>query len=109
MKKINLNCPPVTITLAVLGGKWKPLILYHLDKGPVRFNELTRRMAGITEKMLTQQLREMERDGLITRKVYPEVPPRVEYSLSAYGRTLQPILNAMCEWGDRHRSRVVIK
>jgi len=97
----NLTCTvvPIGVTLRVIGGKWKPLILWHVHEGTVRFGELMRKMPGITQKMLTQQLRELEKDKLVTRKVYAEVPPRVEYTLSEYGQTLWPLLNAMAEWG----------
>ncbi|HRN69895.1 MAG TPA: helix-turn-helix domain-containing protein [Candidatus Woesebacteria bacterium] len=92
----------VGVTLRVIGGKWKPLILWHLSENPIRFGELMRKMPGITQKMLTQQLRELEDDGLVIRKLYPEVPPRVEYSLSDYGKTLGPVLQAMSDWGRKH-------
>lgn len=92
----------VGVTLRVIGGKWKPLILWHLNKNPVRFGQLMRKMPGITQKMLTQQLRELEEDKLIIRNVFPEVPPRVEYSLSEYGSTLGPVLQAMSDWGKKH-------
>ena len=80
---------PVTETLAVIGGKWKPIILWEMDKGVVRFGQLKRVIPEITQKMLTQQLRELEDDGIIWRKVYPEVPPRVEYGITDYGKTLR--------------------
>lgn len=90
---------PVEITLKVLGGRWKVLILRELFRGTRRFNELHRAVQGITQKMLTQQLRELEADGLVLRHVYAQVPPRVEYTLSPLGETLKPILDAMHEWG----------
>lgn len=90
---------PVEITLEVIGGKWKALILWHLSFRTLRFSQLRRRLPGVTQKMLTQQLRELEGDGLVHRAVYAEVPPRVEYSLTANGETLKPLLSAMCEWG----------
>lgn len=96
---------PVEITLRVIAGKWKPLILWHLAGRMLRFSELRRSMAGITQRMLTQQLRELERDGVVARKVYAEVPPRVEYSLTEFGRTLGPILRLMCKWGEEHARR----
>jgi len=105
MKNSHLNCWPVTTTLSVIGGKWKPLILYLVDQKTFRFNELNRQIEGITQKMLTQQLRELEDDGLIKRKVYAEVPPRVEYSLTPYGKTMEPILKSMWKWGETHRNR----
>ena len=94
---------PVEITLTLIGGKWKPLILWHLKGNVRRFSELRRLIPGITQKMLTQQLRELERDGLIDRQVYPQVPPKVEYSLSTHGETLVPVLESMCQWGIEHR------
>jgi DNA-binding HxlR family transcriptional regulator len=93
---------PVTTTLSVIGGKWKPIILYTIGRETKRFGEIRKRIPIISQKMLTQQLRELEADGIIERKVYPVVPPKVEYALSAYGRTLEPILEAMKAWGERH-------
>ncbi|MFZ5945415.1 MAG: winged helix-turn-helix transcriptional regulator [Bacillota bacterium] len=90
---------PIEITVNLISSKWKALILRDLMHGPKRFRDLNRSIYGISQKMLTQQLREMERDGLINRKTYPEIPPRVEYSLSEIGLSLKPILNAMHEWG----------
>ncbi len=103
-KKLNNLCP-VAVTLKVIGGKWKPVILFYLNEKERRFSELGRNLQGITQKMLTKQLREMEADGLVKRKVYPEVPPKVEYSITAYGKTLKPILNSMCKWGKEHQKR----
>jgi len=97
---------PAEITLRVIGGGWKLLILWHLFQGPRRFSELKRGIAGITQKMLTQQLRELERDGVVHRKVFAQVPPKVEYSLTPMGRSLEPILDAMCDWGTRNRQTV---
>jgi DNA-binding HxlR family transcriptional regulator len=89
--------------LGILVGKWKPIILLHLlQKGTQRFNELKRSLPGITQKMLTNQLRELEAEDIIMRKVYPQVPPKVEYSITEYGKTLEPILEAMHEWGTNH-------
>ena len=93
---------PVEATLDVIGGKWKVVIMCHLIHGDKRTSELKRLMPGITQKMLTQQLRELEEDGVLNRKIYEQVPPKVVYSLTEYGWTLQPILDAMCEWGERH-------
>ncbi|HBT95569.1 MAG TPA: transcriptional regulator [Coriobacteriia bacterium] len=96
---INQNCP-VSATIKQIGGKYKALILWHLTGRIMRFNELRRLIPGATPKMLTQQLRELESDGLIVRTIYPVVPPKVEYSLSERGRSLFPILEAMYEWGS---------
>ncbi|MBW2187896.1 MAG: helix-turn-helix transcriptional regulator [Deltaproteobacteria bacterium] len=89
----------VAVTLEVIGGKWKSLVLWHLREKTLRFSQLQRRLARVTQKMLTQQLRDLERDGLVHRQVYAEVPPRVEYSLTDLGRSVIPILNLMCDWG----------
>ncbi|MGA9381951.1 MAG: winged helix-turn-helix transcriptional regulator [Phormidium sp.] len=94
----RLTCS-VEITLKVIGGRWKVLILRELFVGIKRFGELHRALHGITQKMLTQQLRELEQDGIINRNVYLQVPPKVEYSLTELGETLKPILDAMHEWG----------
>jgi DNA-binding HxlR family transcriptional regulator len=94
---------PVEATLEVIGGKWKSLILYYLFfEGTQRFNELRRKIQGVTQHSLTVQLRQLEKDGVIQRQIYPEVPPRVEYSLTEYGRTLGPILQLMLEWGKQY-------
>jgi DNA-binding HxlR family transcriptional regulator len=96
---------PVKLTTDIIGGKWKPLILFYLEGRTRRFSELKRLIPQLTKKMLTQHLRELERDEIIRRKVYPEVPPRVEYSLTRHGETLKPILKLMSAWGTRHRAR----
>lgn len=90
----------VLMTLSVIGMKWKPLILCHLVDGPKRTAELKRAVQGITSKVLTDQLRELERDGIIIRKVFNEVPPHVEYSISEYGKSLVSILGVMSQWGE---------
>src|SRR5262245_64909850 len=100
----HTHCPAET-TLSVIGGKWKLLILRELLAGVSRFGELRRRLSGISEKMLAQHLRELERDGIIARKIYPVVPPKVEYSLNALGKTLKQIINELHEWGLQHNSR----
>ncbi|NMG06685.1 helix-turn-helix domain-containing protein [Brasilonema sp. UFV-L1] len=101
----RLTCE-VETTLKVIGGRWKVLIIRELMDGIKRFGELQRALDGITQKMLTQQLREMEDDGIIHRKVYPQIPPKVEYSLTPLGESLQPILYAMHEWGVKHLSEI---
>jgi DNA-binding HxlR family transcriptional regulator len=100
---MRLEDCPVRATLDVIGGKWKPVILYHLMTGPKRHGELRRLLADATQKMLTQQLRELERDGIIVRKVYPEKPPKVEYAFTTRGRTLRPAIKALCKWGKTER------
>lgn len=90
---------PVATTVSVIGSKWKLLIIRNLLTRPWRFNELKKDLDGISQKVLTDSLRTMEEDGIITRTVYPEVPPRVEYALSELGETMRPILDAMMEWG----------
>lgn len=95
---------PVTATMQVLGGKWKAILInaiYHTS--PARFGELKRSVKGITQSMLTQQLRELEDDGLINRKIYAEIPPRVEYTLTEFGLTLSPIMQSMAKWGEEYR------
>jgi DNA-binding HxlR family transcriptional regulator len=92
--------------LDVIGGKWKVLILWQAEPGPRRFGELKRLVPGISEKMLIQQLREMEADGVIRRKVYHEVPPKVEYSLTQFGVSLKAALAPLCDWGTRHVKRI---
>jgi len=90
--------------LGILVGKWKPIILLTLlQEGTKRFSDLKRSVPGITQKMLTKQLRELEEEDIITRNVYPQVPPKVEYSISEYGKSLEPILVAMHEWGTAHK------
>jgi len=100
----DLDCP-VRITTEIIGGKWKPLILFHLQDGTRRFGQLQKLIPGTTKKILTQRLRELERDNIIHRKVYAQVPPRVEYSLTRHGQSLKPILVLMSAWGKRHRAR----
>ena len=98
------GCTAVTTTLAIIGGKWKILILYHLCAGTQRFNELRRLLPDITQRMLTLQLRELEHDGIVHREVYPQVPPKVEYSLTAFGATLIPVIEVMDAWGKQYAS-----
>jgi DNA-binding HxlR family transcriptional regulator len=91
---------PMTVTIAVIGGKWKPFILYYLLERTRRFNELKRLLPETTQQMLTLQLRELERDEIVHREVYKEIPPRVEYSLTPLGKSLEPLVHLMNEWGD---------
>ncbi|WP_347552576.1 helix-turn-helix domain-containing protein [Pseudalkalibacillus hwajinpoensis] len=105
----TFNCEK-ELTLAVIGGKWKMLILWHLGKqGTKRFGELKSLMPGITQRMLVNQLRELEDDQIVNRKVYPVVPPKVEYSLTEQGETLMPILDSMYEWGQNYNKNVIQK
>lgn len=98
------NSCPVTATMKVLGGKWKPILINAIYlTAPARFGELKRSVKGITQSMLTSQLRELEDDGLISRKIYAEIPPRVEYTLTEFGLTLGPTIQAMAQWGKEYR------
>jgi DNA-binding HxlR family transcriptional regulator len=102
-RRKTTGCPTgcsVEDTLSLIDGKWKIVILYKLLRGTLRFNEIRRRVPAVTPRMLTNQLRELEADGLVVRTVYAQVPPRVEYSLSAKGRSLEPVLLALKAWGD---------
>jgi DNA-binding HxlR family transcriptional regulator len=96
--KTEYNCP-VEATMSVIGGKWKTLIIHHLLDGTKRFNELKRLLPNVTQRMLTSQLRELEAMGIIHREIYPQIPPKVEYSLTETGLTLEPVLWKMHEWG----------
>lgn len=100
----SVGCP-VETTLAIVGGRWKVLVLHHLLRGTRRFAELHRQLAGISHRTLTKQLRELESAGIIHREVYPVVPPKVEYSLTALGRSLEPVLMAMHRWGEDYARR----
>jgi DNA-binding HxlR family transcriptional regulator len=107
MKDKVFNCEK-ELTLSVIGGKWKMLILWHLGKeGTKRFGELKSLIPGITQRMLVNQLRELEEDLIVDRKVYPIVPPKVEYSLTEQGKTLMPILNSMYQWGKNYMETVI--
>ena len=102
MQEKKYNCP-VEATLSQIGGKYKSIILFHLlDEEILRFNQLQKLIPSATAKMLTKQLRELEADGLIIRKVYPVVPPKTEYTLSDRGKTLAPIINELCHWGKTY-------
>ena len=99
---LTVSACPVTTTLSVIGGKWKPIILFVILEEKKRFGEIKKLIPAITQKMLTQQLRELEEDCIIHRTVYPVVPPKVEYAMTEYGKSLSPILKSMAEWGQRH-------
>ncbi len=98
---------PVDVTLSVIGGKWKLLIYHQLVLGVTRFGQFRRAIPRITQTMLTQQLRELERDGIVTRTIYAEIPPRVEYALTDFGRTLESVIRVMCNWGMQYQGRVL--
>jgi len=99
----NYNCP-VEATIDLIGGKYKSVILWHLVNGPLRYNEISKLVTRATPKMITQQLRELESDGLILRTVYPVIPPKVEYSLTDFGKSIIPVLDSMCKWGANYLS-----
>ena len=101
----HFGCP-VEATLEVIGGKWKGVIVFHLLSGTKRFNELRRLVPEVTQRMLTRQLRELENDRIVLRVVYAEVPPKVEYSLTEYGQTLEPLLAMMQQWGTKYLNKI---
>lgn len=104
-EKGNIQDTAFGYTLSVIGGKWKMLILYLLaENQPVRFNDMKRRIGVITFKILSSQLKELEADGMVRRKEYPQVPPKVEYSLTHKAETLLPVLEQLCEWGEKNRN-----
>ena len=95
---------PAESTARLIGGRWKIVILWYLFQGVKRFSELQRALSGVSQKVLTQQLRDMERGGIVTRTVYPQVPPKVEYSVTPLGLSLKPVVEAMHQWGLAHKS-----
>lgn len=101
----NEDCP-VTNAMDVIGGKWKVIILYHLRDNTLRFGELRKRIPKITQKMLTQQLRELESNHLVERKIYAEVPPRVEYTSTYIAEELRPIMDMLCDWSKKHEEQL---
>lgn len=107
LTKEELPACPVATTVQLIGSKWKILIMRNLLVRPWRFNELRKDLEGISQKVLTDSLRSMEEDGLITRTVYPEVPPRVEYALSELGESMRPILDAMEQWGTAYKAQAI--
>ncbi len=104
LRPCTFDCP-AEATVAVIGGKWKLLILYHLTQGTKRFGELRKCLPHITQQMLTTQLRELERDGILHRQIYAQVPPKVEYSLTELGHSLEPIIVPMVHWGEQYLER----
>lgn len=108
MAAVMKSLPPLPAerALRVISGRWKPVILYHLLLEPQRLSELNRLMPSISQKVLIQQLREMEAHGIVSRTVFPQVPPRVDYDVTALGRSLEPVLLALCEWGRRHAAEL---
>ena len=106
LTKEEMPACPVATTVQLIGSKWKLLIMRNLMARPWRFNELRKDLDGVSQKVLTDSLRAMESDGIITRTVYPEVPPRVEYALSSLGETMRPILNAMDKWGREYKEKM---
>lgn len=107
LTKEELPICPVATTVQIIGSKWKLLILRNLMQRPWRFNELRKDLEGISQKVLTDSLRSLEADGIVARAVYPEVPPRVEYSLSELGATIRPILDAMAVWGANYKEHLI--
>ena len=105
LTKEEMPACPVATTVQLIGSKWKLLIIRNLMQRPWRFNELRRDLEGISQKVLTDSLRSMEEDGIITRTVYPEVPPRVEYTLSELGESMRPIIEDMAAWGESYKKR----
>jgi DNA-binding HxlR family transcriptional regulator len=105
MSNNPFNCG-LDAALAVIGGKWKPLILYHLSRDVHRYGELRRAIGGVTDKVLIQQLKELERDEIVLRVDFQEIPPKVEYSLSPFGQSLATALGALCAWGTEHMRTV---
>ena len=105
LTKEEMPACPVATTVALIGSKWKLLIIRNLLAHPWRFNELKKDLEGISQKVLTDSLRSMEADGIITRTVYPEVPPRVEYALTELGKSLKPILDSMRAWGEAYKAK----
>ncbi|GMK41415.1 transcriptional regulator [Paenibacillus sp. CCS19] len=102
---IHLRECPIESLIHVLSGKWKPMILWHLIESAKRYNELEKLIPDVSQKMLSQHLRDLEQEGIVERTVYSTIPPKVEYSLSEYGRTLIPVAEVMCAWGESHNKR----
>lgn len=107
MKTLHQPACPIGGALSVFAGRWKPEILWQLGNGSMRFNQLQRAIGGVSQKMLTQQLRELERDGLVNRTQFPEIPPRVEYDCTELADTLTPIFSALEEWNETHSTQII--
>ena len=109
--KNNLNptACAVTFCMTQIGGKWKPIILFRVSKGINRFTMLLKEIDGINRQMLSKQLKELEKSGILERKVFPEIPPRVEYSLTTLGKSLLPVVQSMNRWGVRHKKKKVVE
>lgn len=103
-----LDCPMI-MTINIIGGKWKPVILHMLSSGSMRFSQLRKNIPPVSQKVLTQQLRELELDGIVSRTVHPEVPPRVDYALTEQGESLTPVIEALYQWGENHLKIAVVK
>ncbi|TWT50878.1 putative HTH-type transcriptional regulator YybR [Rubripirellula amarantea] len=110
-RHVNYELPacPVEATLELIGGKWKGIVLYYLLEDRLRFSELKRKVGCVTQRMLTKQLRELEASGLVNRIVYAEVPPRVEYELTAEGKSLKPVLKVLKKWGEEHAMDLIVE
>jgi DNA-binding HxlR family transcriptional regulator len=108
MTEVTKRLPalPAERALKVISGRWKAIILYHLFDGPKRLSELKRQVPDVSQKVLIQQLRELEEHGLVHREIFRQVPPRVDYSATALGLSLEPVLRALCEWGQRHAAEL---
>ncbi|RRB04825.1 winged helix-turn-helix transcriptional regulator [Larkinella rosea] len=100
---------PVTLTNLIIGGKWKPVIIHNVSRGIIRFGEMQRAMPGVSKKMLTQELRDLERNGILNRKIFAQIPPRVEYSLTALGQATLPILYSMAMWGLEYAKQLGVE
>ena len=109
LTKEEMPACPVATTVRLIGSKWKLLIIRNLLQRPWRFNELKKNLEGISQKVLTDSLRSMEADGIVTRTVYPEVPPRVEYALSELGESMRPVMDAMEKWGINYKNKLQTK
>ena len=106
-RNIDYNDCPINTTIRIIGGKWKIPVLYVLREKTLRFSEIQKSLPQVTQKMLTQQLRELEKDGLVSRKVYAQVPPKVEYTITPMAKKLEPIIDALCQWGTDYQNKPI--